>query len=128
MKSFISCGCTLCELKSWPLEHWLNFDKMVEKIPITIAPRSLSYKWMGDLLGSLTKPRTVIERWLNWWQYWLKRDQRSSVEGLKPCPVGGATVLRFFISERNYKLLNIWVSFLGDIIENINNVLKFYFV
>ena len=44
---------------------------------------------MGDLLGSLTKPHTVIVRWLNWEQYLLGMDQGSPVEGVKPCPVGG---------------------------------------
>ena len=46
---------------------------------------------MGDLLGSLTKPHTVIVRWLNWGQYRLEGNQGSLVEGVRPCPVGDAT-------------------------------------
>ena len=70
---------------------------------------------MGDLLRSLTKPHTVVVRWLNgdnigWkgtrgaqWraldlvlrrmlQYRLKGDQGSPVEGVRPCPVGVVTL------------------------------------
>ena len=46
---------------------------------------------MGDLLGSLTKPHTVVVRWLNWGQYRLEGDQGSPVEGFRPCPVGDVT-------------------------------------
>ena len=52
---------------------------------------------MGDLVGSLTKPHTVVVRWLNWGQYQLEGDQRRSpAEGVKPCPVGGATLQKHF--------------------------------
>ena len=46
---------------------------------------------MGDLLGSLTKPHTVVVRWLNWGHYRLERNQGSPVEGFRPCPVGVVT-------------------------------------
>ena len=46
---------------------------------------------MSDLLKSLTKPHTVVVRWLNWRQYRLKEDQGSPVKGVRPCLVGGAT-------------------------------------
>ena len=54
---------------------------------------------MGDLLGSLTKPHTVIVWWLNWGQYRLEGDQGSLVEGVRPCLVRDAT---FCLWKRRY--------------------------
>ena len=48
---------------------------------------------MGDFLGSLTKPHIFVVQWLNCGQYRLEKDQGSPVEGLRPYPVGGVTVV-----------------------------------
>ena len=45
---------------------------------------------MGDLLGSLTKPHTVVVRWLNGDNIGWKGTKGSPVESVGPCPVGVA--------------------------------------
>ena len=71
---------------------------------------------MGDLLGSLIKPDTIIIWWLNWEQYWLERDQGCPVEGIKPDkPVGERykCLYKFYTNKTMYINLSIHNTFIS---------------